>query len=161
VPEPDLLSPLEERQIGGLGIYLMTRMMDEVTFDFDPDTGNLLTMVKYMAHTPVPSTLMVLPFSGRLDAQAAPRMREQAQALMAQGACTLIADLSNVYFLSSSGLRALLLIRKELLNRGGDLCIAAATQHVTEVLDLTGFVQVFTIYDTVEEARAAMAPSGA
>lgn len=46
VPDPDLYSPLEERREGGLGLYLMRRLMDELHFEFIPGTGNVLTMVK-------------------------------------------------------------------------------------------------------------------
>src|SRR3712207_1852715 len=34
VPEPDLVSPLEERRTGGLGLYLMRTLMDRVEFYF-------------------------------------------------------------------------------------------------------------------------------
>lgn len=40
IPEPDLSLPLEERHIGGLGLYLMRRMMDSVTFQTHPEGGN-------------------------------------------------------------------------------------------------------------------------
>jgi len=46
VPEPDLHSNLENRDIGGLGLYFVRTLMDEVCFQFTPDSGNLLTMVK-------------------------------------------------------------------------------------------------------------------
>jgi len=46
VPEPDVNAALEDRQEGGLGLYLMHRLMDEVHFEFTPDSGNVLTMVK-------------------------------------------------------------------------------------------------------------------
>jgi serine/threonine-protein kinase RsbW len=46
VPEPDLRAGLEERTAGGLGLYFMRQLMDEVHFEFTPDSGNLLTMVK-------------------------------------------------------------------------------------------------------------------
>ena len=46
IPEPDLEAGLEDRDIGGLGLYFMRKMMDEVRFDFTPDSGNILTMVK-------------------------------------------------------------------------------------------------------------------
>jgi serine/threonine-protein kinase RsbW len=46
VKEPNLTADLEERQIGGLGIYLMRKLMDEVRYQSD-SMGNLLTMVKY------------------------------------------------------------------------------------------------------------------
>lgn len=48
IPEPVLTGPLEEREIGGLGIYFMRELMDEVRFEFGED-GNLLLMIKYNA----------------------------------------------------------------------------------------------------------------
>ncbi|MGC9398610.1 MAG: ATP-binding protein [Anaerolineae bacterium] len=47
VPEPDLSSDIEERDVGGLGLYFMCHLMDEVTFHFSPENGNVLMMVKY------------------------------------------------------------------------------------------------------------------
>lgn len=46
VPCPDISSPLEERDIGGLGVYFMRTLMDEVRFEFDESEGNTLTMTK-------------------------------------------------------------------------------------------------------------------
>lgn len=46
VPEPDVNAALEDRQEGGLGLYLIHRLMDEVYFEFTSDSGNVLTMVK-------------------------------------------------------------------------------------------------------------------
>ena len=46
VPLPLLDAPLEDRPLGGLGIYLMRQVMDEVRFDFDDAKGNELTMIK-------------------------------------------------------------------------------------------------------------------
>lgn len=47
VPEPNLTCGLEERTEGGLGLYLIRRVMDEVEFDFESESGNVLTMVKH------------------------------------------------------------------------------------------------------------------
>ena len=46
VPEPRLDVPLEELPVGGLGLYIMRKLMDEVTFHFDDVEGNILRMVK-------------------------------------------------------------------------------------------------------------------
>jgi serine/threonine-protein kinase RsbW len=46
VPEPDIHASLEERNVGGLGLYLMRQLVDEVRFEFTPDSGNVLTIVK-------------------------------------------------------------------------------------------------------------------
>lgn len=46
VPVPDLTAPLEEREIGGLGVYLIRELMDEVFFESVPGVGNVLTLIK-------------------------------------------------------------------------------------------------------------------
>lgn len=45
VKEPNLTSDLSERQIGGLGVYLMRKLMDKVNYE-TTRAGNLLTMTK-------------------------------------------------------------------------------------------------------------------
>jgi len=51
IPDPDITADLESRKIGGLGLYFMRQLMDEVDFEFTshPETGkpcNLLKLVK-------------------------------------------------------------------------------------------------------------------
>jgi serine/threonine-protein kinase RsbW len=45
-PDPDLDADIEDRKIGGLGLYFIKQLMDQVGFEFTPDEGNVLTMVK-------------------------------------------------------------------------------------------------------------------
>jgi serine/threonine-protein kinase RsbW len=49
VPAPDLHADLGERRVGGLGIYFMRKMMDEVSYSLDAEGGNELTMRKKLA----------------------------------------------------------------------------------------------------------------
>lgn len=46
VPEPNLDAPLHERATRGLGLFLMQKLMDEVTFQFDPNNGNKVVLTK-------------------------------------------------------------------------------------------------------------------
>lgn len=54
VPKPSLPKPqdadtlpnIDDVKVGGLGIHFMEQLMDEVTFAFDGDTGNTLTLMK-------------------------------------------------------------------------------------------------------------------
>lgn len=46
VKQPNLKADLSERQIGGLGVYLMRKLMDDVKYESNPRTGNLLIMTK-------------------------------------------------------------------------------------------------------------------
>lgn len=46
VEPPDVNAPLEERSLGGLGLYFIRQYMDEAHYSFNPDSGNELVMVK-------------------------------------------------------------------------------------------------------------------
>ena len=153
VPAPDISSPLEERQAGGLGLYLMGRLMDSVAFEFDDAQGNLLKMTKRIGATEAPAQIFDL--AGRLDAVSSQAAIARVYAAISAGARHVLLDMSQVTFLSSSGLRALLLVRKELLAQSGELRLCALKPQVREVFILTGFTQVFAIHSTREEALRA------
>ena len=153
VPAPDITSPLEERQSGGLGLYLMSRLMDSVEFVFDDTLGNLLKMTKRIGATGAPAQIFDL--AGRLDAVSSQAAIARVYAAISAGARHVLLDMSQVTFLSSSGLRALLLVRKELLAQSGELRLCALKPQVREVFTLTGFTQVFAIHSTREEALRA------
>lgn len=46
VATPDIHSDIDQRHVGGLGIYLMKKLMDEIEYHFDPHTGNTLILKK-------------------------------------------------------------------------------------------------------------------
>jgi anti-anti-sigma factor len=154
VPEPDLVSPLEERKTGGLGLFLMRKLMDQVTFRFE-DGRNVLRMSKRIRQQP----FHVVSLTGRIDASAAPHVNKLVREAMAEGSKQIIVDLHDVTFLSSSGLRALLLLARELRKDGGDLVLCALQPQVAEVFHLTGFDQIFTLHHTREEAASAFSTS--
>ena len=47
VEAPDITKPLEERQIGGLGIFIMLKKMDSVSYEYT-DSENILTIKKWL-----------------------------------------------------------------------------------------------------------------
>jgi serine/threonine-protein kinase RsbW len=46
VKKPNIKADLSNRQIGGLGVFLMRKLMDNVSYQSNSTTGNLLTMAK-------------------------------------------------------------------------------------------------------------------
>jgi serine/threonine-protein kinase RsbW len=46
IPLPDLKADLSDRKIGGLGIFLMRKLMDDVHYEVTANRGNILTMTK-------------------------------------------------------------------------------------------------------------------
>ena len=46
VKAPDLLADIKNRRVGGLGVYLMRHLMDEVHYESIEKSGNVVTLVK-------------------------------------------------------------------------------------------------------------------
>ncbi len=151
VPPPDLTSPVEDRKTGGLGIYLMRRLMDRVDFQFDVDGYNIVTLVKRLPMT----HLRFIRLSGRIDAAAAPTVQRLVRDAAHDGVRCVVIDLDDVTFLSSSGLRILLLLTRELRKQKSDIRLCSPRPQVAEVFHLTGFDQIFELFSTREAAIAS------
>ncbi|GAB4173106.1 MAG: anti-sigma factor antagonist [Roseiflexaceae bacterium] len=158
VPPPNLTAPLEERQPGGLGIYLMNRLMDTVRFSYDQRSGNTLTMTKRIGPAAAPARIFEL--RGRLDAVGTNAAIAQVRAAVSAGTKNILLDMAGVVFMSSSGLRALLMVRKDLIANGGELRLCELQPQVYEVFAITGFTQVFAIHRTRDDAIAAFGQHG-
>lgn len=123
IPEPNLTAPLEERPVGGLGLYFMRQLMDHVNFEFDTVNGNVLTMRRIL-NLPERYGVMELSFEqptgdaaivhikGSVDGSNFKQLIDQAQALHAQGVNKLVLEISGCEYMSSSGLVALNAITK-------------------------------------------------
>ncbi len=160
VPEPDLHSPLEERREGGLGVYLIRRMMDRVEFSRQGDE-NVLTMVRHCTPSAglVAGTVVVMP-KGRIDATTSSDLEGTLREELKTGGRFVVVDLSHVSYISSGGLRALLVVGKELRQQGGNLMLCCAQPGVTRVLRITGFAEILPLHKTREAALEALEVSG-
>ena len=93
---------------------------------------------------------------GRLDMASASSFRERVLQLVQSGSTHLVIDLSEVSFVDSSGLGAIIGGLKVARQAGGELRIARPNQQVLLVLDLTSLNRVLEPYGTVEEAVAGL-----
>jgi anti-anti-sigma factor len=85
----------------------------------------------------------VLSVAGEIDMGSAPALRERVDALDVS-AGTLVLDPAGVGFVDSSGLGALLGIKKQQDRAGGQLIVANASPAVSRIIDITKMNQVFT-----------------
>ena len=97
----------------------------------------------------------VVSLVGSLDTLTADDALATLRAEIANGRAQLVGDLGGVEYMSSAGLRALLSATKEARQRGGDLRLAAATERVHKVLDLSGFTSILRTFPDVEGAVAS------
>jgi anti-sigma B factor antagonist len=97
----------------------------------------------------------VLRVSGEVDAYTAPMLREQIRELTAKGAVHLIADLSQVDFLDSTGLGALIGGLKRLREAGGSLTLVIVAPRILRLFQITGLTKVLAIQPSVAAAITA------
>lgn len=97
----------------------------------------------------------VVAVSGRIDSSNAKDLDEGLAAVIDEGANQLVVDCSDLSYMSSAGLRALLIAIKKTNGAGGALALAQVASHILEVLEVSGFTRLAKVYDTVEEARAS------
>jgi anti-anti-sigma factor len=97
---------------------------------------------------------IVLAVSGRLDGATVPSFEARLFDLIAEGHRRIIVDLAGLRYISSAGLRVLLVAAKRLKPEGGRLLLAAPSELVGQVLEIAGFSAMLETCPTIEEALA-------
>ena len=100
----------------------------------------------------------VFSISGRLDGNTAPVAQEKIMPLVAAG-CRLVFDMEKCDYISSAGLRLLLVVAKQLGRVKGVGTFAALTPEILDVMNMTGFDNIFASYQTVDEAMKSFEKS--
>jgi len=88
---------------------------------------------------------------GKLDSNTSGELHGHLDELIEGGAQKLLIDLSGVDFVSSAGLRVLLMTAKRLSGDGG-LRISGLNESVNEVFEISGLSAVFDLFATEAEA---------
>jgi anti-sigma B factor antagonist len=97
---------------------------------------------------------MVISVAGSIDALTAGELAHFFSEQIASGNLRIVADMSQVDFMSSAGLRAFLGALKESRQQGGDLHVAAPQPGVEKILKISGFTSIMKVYPSVQEAVA-------
>ncbi|MBQ1874313.1 MAG: STAS domain-containing protein [Paludibacteraceae bacterium] len=88
---------------------------------------------------------LVAQLSGRLDTAAAAEIAPDFQKLAEQAAKHIILDCAQLEYISSSGLRLFLALRKESAAKSGKLQVRAINADIRQVFMMTGFISLFDI----------------
>ncbi len=90
--------------------------------------------------------------AGNLDSQTATVAQEQLMQLIDDGATKILVDFEDLNYISSSGLRMLLVAVKRLEGISGQLRICNPNTMVQEVFETSGFSEIFSVYKSQAEA---------
>lgn len=86
----------------------------------------------------------VLFLEGSIDGKTAPIFRDNLRPIL-ENADDVVLDLSKVDYLSSAGLRLMLLIYREFAAKNKKLVLAGMSQEIKEVMSYTGFLNLFEL----------------
>ena len=99
--------------------------------------------------------VMVATLYGELDGRTAPQVHEKLLALPAPDGRALL-DMSGVSYISSAGLRALLMLYRQMAAKDGRVALVGLVENIRDVMVVTGFLEFFDDYATLQEGLAAM-----
>ena len=95
--------------------------------------------------------------AGSIDASTSPNVEEAVNAAIVGGSKRLIFDMTGVNYISSAGLRALLMAAKKAKAAGGGVAVYGLQTGVEEVFTVAGFGKIVPIASSDADARAKLA----
>ena len=99
--------------------------------------------------------MTVVVVKGEIDGSSAPSLQEKILPLLQDGSA-LVLDLGAVSYMSSAGLRMLLLLYRQAAAHNGRVALAGLAESIRDTMEITGFLKFFTIANSVEEALTAL-----
>jgi anti-anti-sigma factor len=129
----------------------VARFQDRLALDTLGGFGDIVPM-SVQIHTNKEGNGTVVQLQGKVDATSAPSVEQALVGVIDQGEKRLVLDCAGLDFISSAGLRSLLLAVKKMKAAGGGISLAALQPNVKEVFDISGFSALFTIHGSRADA---------
>ena len=98
----------------------------------------------------------VVGLNGRLDSGTSDSLAQRLHQLIDGGERRLVIDAEKLDYISSTGLRVLLVAAKRLKTADGKIVLSSLKPHILEVFEIAGFKSIFPIYDTADQAAQQM-----
>ena len=104
--------------------------------------------------TETTASATVVLLQGQINSANAAGLEAEILALVNHGARGLVLDFAALDYISSAGLRMVLVVAKRLKQEGGLLVLCSMQPHVREVFDISGFLAILNVEPTRTEALA-------
>ena len=101
------------------------------------------------------SGVSVIEISGDLDGNTAPTAQAEILPLAQPGSKTIL-DMSGVPYMSSAGLRMLLVTYRQVSGNDGQIVLVGLSEELRDTMSVTGFLDFFATHDTVDAGMAAL-----
>jgi anti-sigma B factor antagonist len=102
----------------------------------------------------------IIKLSGSLDGNSVEEAQAKIMPLLSSNTSAVL-DLKDCGYVSSAGLRLLLMAAKQLSTQNGILVLSGMSDEIKDVMEMTGFSNFFKTFDNVAAAVAAVRKGGA
>ncbi len=96
--------------------------------------------------------VLVVSATGQINSANAAELESTLLEWVEEGERKWVLDMSGVEYISSAGLRVVLLLAKRLKQQGGQLVLCSLQAHVLEVFDISGFLSILDVAESREAA---------
>lgn len=100
--------------------------------------------------------ILILRPAGRIDSGTAGAFETRLVQVVGGGAASVVVDMVDLTYISSAGLRALLVAAKRAKPAGSRIVLAAMSANIREVFDMSGFSTLFEIHPGADAAVSAL-----
>jgi anti-anti-sigma factor len=100
--------------------------------------------------------LLVIHVEGRLDAITSGEFEKEVIPMIHQSGHPVLIDFGNLDYISSAGLRSILILTKEMKKNNNTLALCCLNEAIMEVFRISGFDTIISIYPTIEEGVSSM-----
>lgn len=97
------------------------------------------------------SGTLITKLSGRLDGVNSEDINKYIATILDKGIRKVICDFSEVNYISSAGLRVILINQKKMTSAGGEIVLFQLSQAIHEVFKMSGFLRIFRVIASVDE----------
>lgn len=107
-------------------------------------------------HTEREGGALIARAVGRIDGANAREFESALHATLGKHDSALILDMRSLSYISSAGLRVILMAAKILQSRGGKFVVCSLSDSINEVFEISGFNRIIPTHTTRSEALAAL-----
>lgn len=98
--------------------------------------------------------VQVVELSGDVDSATAPEVQSKILSLV-NPESKILVDMTNVSYMSSAGLRALLSLYRQTTAKKAQLVLVGLSEDLQDTMSVTGFLTFFTTSETLEQGLTA------
>ncbi|HNY07411.1 MAG TPA: STAS domain-containing protein [Bacteroidales bacterium] len=95
---------------------------------------------------------LIINLTGRLDTSNYGDLEKKLLGFIEKGEKDIVVNCSDLVYISSSGLRVLLMALKKVTAAGGKFYLCCLQNNIREIFEIAGFTSIFSLFDTLEES---------